>query len=77
MLNLNHVKHLQEKTLQLKNILCEFEELKTKYIEEKTENEAALQDKNKQISTLKARQTELVEKLEKTEKRLRDLDMDR
>jgi hypothetical protein len=55
MLNLNHVKHLQEKTLQLKNILCEFEELKTKYIEEKTENEAALQDKNKQISTLKAR----------------------
>ena len=72
MLNLTHVKHLKEKTYQLKNILHEFEDLKNKYVQEKEANEKETQERDSEIRSLKDYCKELREKIVSYDMRVKD-----
>jgi hypothetical protein len=73
-LNLNHVRHLQEKTQQLKSILHEFEDLKQKYIEEKSLNEEGIKEKMQHISMLKNKNIELSDQNSILESKLKEVE---
>jgi hypothetical protein len=77
MLNITHVKHLKEKTYQLKNILHEFEDLKNKYLQEKEQNENESQERDFEIKSLKNQCKELREKIIDYENRIQEKSFDR